>query len=172
MVSNSTTVPNPRPIRPERREFLRDLRGDFRARSEDPQDLSKRARRRSATTSSSEARRLPYIILCLKFRLARQRELSGVHTTLRLTCVTRDPAYHSPSHKTFKIKKKLAKKMRQNRPIPHWIQRNPQSVKYKPSDEEVVWLGWLTRTRPSPNRQMKKKHNETGGNQRREMAQK
>ncbi|KAK4777923.1 hypothetical protein SAY87_018110 [Trapa incisa] len=26
-----------------------------------------------------------------------------------------------PSHKTFRIKKKLAKKMRQNRPIPHWI---------------------------------------------------
>ncbi|KAJ0091215.1 hypothetical protein Patl1_12545 [Pistacia atlantica] len=26
-----------------------------------------------------------------------------------------------PSHKTFIIKKKLAKKMRQNRPIPHWI---------------------------------------------------
>ncbi|GAY45923.1 hypothetical protein CUMW_093070 [Citrus unshiu] len=26
-----------------------------------------------------------------------------------------------PSHKTFMIKKKLAKKMRQNRPIPHWI---------------------------------------------------
>ncbi|KAK9997702.1 hypothetical protein SO802_022388 [Lithocarpus litseifolius] len=25
------------------------------------------------------------------------------------------------SHKTFMIKKKLAKKMRQNRPIPHWI---------------------------------------------------
>ncbi|KAL9259256.1 Large ribosomal subunit protein eL39x-like protein [Drosera capensis] len=26
-----------------------------------------------------------------------------------------------PSHKTFMIKKKLAKKMRQNRPIPYWI---------------------------------------------------
>uniref|UniRef100_A0A0E0GE29 60S ribosomal protein L39 n=1 Tax=Oryza nivara TaxID=4536 RepID=A0A0E0GE29_ORYNI len=26
-----------------------------------------------------------------------------------------------PSHKTFRIKKKLAKKMRQNRPIPYWI---------------------------------------------------
>lgn len=29
--------------------------------------------------------------------------------------------YEQPSHKTFRIKKKLAKKMRQNRPIPHWI---------------------------------------------------
>ncbi|KAK9154155.1 hypothetical protein Sjap_001635 [Stephania japonica] len=29
----------------ERREFLRDLRGDFRARREDPQDLSKRRKR-------------------------------------------------------------------------------------------------------------------------------
>jgi large subunit ribosomal protein L39e len=26
-----------------------------------------------------------------------------------------------PSHKTFRIKQKLAKKMRQNRPIPYWI---------------------------------------------------
>ncbi|KAG2609878.1 hypothetical protein PVAP13_4KG073333 [Panicum virgatum] len=26
-----------------------------------------------------------------------------------------------PSHKTFRIKKKLAKKQRQNRPIPYWI---------------------------------------------------
>ncbi|KAI7729583.1 hypothetical protein M8C21_022001, partial [Ambrosia artemisiifolia] len=26
-----------------------------------------------------------------------------------------------PSHKTFMIKNKLAKKMRQNRPIPNWI---------------------------------------------------
>ncbi|XP_058073335.1 large ribosomal subunit protein eL39-like [Magnolia sinica] len=26
-----------------------------------------------------------------------------------------------PLHKTFHIKKKLAKKMRQNRSIPHWI---------------------------------------------------
>ncbi|KAK2646733.1 hypothetical protein Ddye_021928 [Dipteronia dyeriana] len=31
------------------------------------------------------------------------------------------PAVKMPSHKTFIIKKKLAKKMRQNRPIPHWI---------------------------------------------------
>ncbi|KAL6640038.1 hypothetical protein ACP70R_022348 [Stipagrostis hirtigluma subsp. patula] len=26
-----------------------------------------------------------------------------------------------PSHKAFRVKKKLAKKMRQNRPIPYWI---------------------------------------------------
>ena len=26
-----------------------------------------------------------------------------------------------PSYKTFKIKKHLAKKAKQNRPIPHWI---------------------------------------------------
>ncbi|CAB4296430.1 unnamed protein product [Prunus armeniaca] len=31
------------------------------------------------------------------------------------------PSAKMPSHKTFIIKKKLAKKMRQNRPIPHWI---------------------------------------------------
>ncbi|KAG7945464.1 hypothetical protein I3843_15G153300 [Carya illinoinensis] len=33
----------------------------------------------------------------------------------------RPPSAKMPSHKTFMIKKKLAKKMRQNRPIPHWI---------------------------------------------------
>ncbi|KAF3786079.1 60S ribosomal protein L39-3 [Nymphaea thermarum] len=36
-----------------------------------------------------------------------------------------------PTHKTFKIKKKLAKKMRQNRPIPHWIRlRTDNTIRY------------------------------------------
>ncbi|XP_039142279.1 60S ribosomal protein L39-2 [Dioscorea cayenensis subsp. rotundata] len=36
-----------------------------------------------------------------------------------------------PSHKTFVIKKKLAKKMRQNRPIPHWIRlRTDNKIRY------------------------------------------
>ncbi|KAA0050937.1 60S ribosomal protein L39, partial [Cucurbita argyrosperma subsp. argyrosperma] len=36
-----------------------------------------------------------------------------------------------PSHKTFRIKKKLAKKMRQNRPIPHWIRlRTDNTIRY------------------------------------------
>ncbi|KAG6481052.1 hypothetical protein ZIOFF_057649 [Zingiber officinale] len=36
-----------------------------------------------------------------------------------------------PSHKTFKIKQKLAKKMRQNRPIPHWIRlRTDNTIRY------------------------------------------
>uniref|UniRef100_F6H3U8 60S ribosomal protein L39 n=1 Tax=Vitis vinifera TaxID=29760 RepID=F6H3U8_VITVI len=36
-----------------------------------------------------------------------------------------------PSHKTFIIKKKLAKKMRQNRPIPHWIRmRTDNTIRY------------------------------------------
>ncbi|KAF5725857.1 hypothetical protein HS088_TW23G00587 [Tripterygium wilfordii] len=35
------------------------------------------------------------------------------------------------SHKTFRIKKKLAKKMRQNRPIPHWIRmRTDNTIRY------------------------------------------
>ncbi|RWW84319.1 hypothetical protein BHE74_00007077 [Ensete ventricosum] len=42
-----------------------------------------------------------------------------------------------PSHKTFRIKKKLAKKMRQNRPIPHWIRMRTdntiRSLPYLPS---------------------------------------
>ncbi|CDP14279.1 unnamed protein product [Coffea canephora] len=36
-----------------------------------------------------------------------------------------------PSHKTFVIKKKLAKKKRQNRPIPHWIRmRTGNTIRY------------------------------------------
>ncbi|KAJ9557987.1 hypothetical protein OSB04_012601 [Centaurea solstitialis] len=36
-----------------------------------------------------------------------------------------------PSHKSFMIKKKLAKKMRQNRPIPHWIRmRTDNTIRY------------------------------------------
>ncbi|KAK2452885.1 60S ribosomal protein L39 [Trifolium repens] len=36
-----------------------------------------------------------------------------------------------PSHKTFVIKKKLAKKMRQNRPIPYWIRmRTDNTIRY------------------------------------------
>ncbi|XLU55861.1 hypothetical protein S245_050509, partial [Arachis hypogaea] len=37
----------------------------------------------------------------------------------------------SPSHKTFRIKKKLGKKMRQNRPIPYWIRmRTDNTIRY------------------------------------------
>lgn len=40
-------------------------------------------------------------------------------------------AAEMPSHKTFRIKKKLAKKMRQNRPIPHWIRmRTDNTIRY------------------------------------------
>ncbi|CAM6036383.1 unnamed protein product [Sphagnum compactum] len=36
-----------------------------------------------------------------------------------------------PSQKTFRIKKKLAKKMKQNRPIPHWIRmRTDNTIRY------------------------------------------
>ncbi|KAH9612595.1 hypothetical protein KSS87_013219 [Heliosperma pusillum] len=36
-----------------------------------------------------------------------------------------------PSHKSFMIKKKLAKKMRQNRPIPYWIRmRTDNTIRY------------------------------------------
>ncbi|CAN6164860.1 unnamed protein product, partial [Urochloa humidicola] len=36
-----------------------------------------------------------------------------------------------PSHKTFRIKMKLAKKQRQNRPIPYWIRmRTDNTIRY------------------------------------------
>ncbi|KAF9589255.1 hypothetical protein IFM89_022124 [Coptis chinensis] len=45
-----------------------------------------------------------------------------------------------PSHKSFMIKKKLAKKMRQNKPIPHWIRMRLDST----IRTETVLLDWLT----------------------------
>lgn len=40
--------------------------------------------------------------------------------------------HKQPSHKTFIIKKKLAKKMRQNRPIPHWIRlRTDNKIRFQ-----------------------------------------
>ncbi|TKY54735.1 60S ribosomal protein L39 [Spatholobus suberectus] len=47
-----------------------------------------------------------------------------------LCCVGSSTA-KMPSHKTFRIKKKLAKKMRQNRPIPYWIRmRTDNTIRY------------------------------------------
>ncbi|RZC87965.1 hypothetical protein C5167_004144 [Papaver somniferum] len=41
------------------------------------------------------------------------------------------PSSFLPSHKSFMIKKKLAKKMRQNRPIPNWIRmRTDNTIRY------------------------------------------
>ncbi|XP_073156854.1 large ribosomal subunit protein eL39x-like [Henckelia pumila] len=41
------------------------------------------------------------------------------------------PELKMPSHKSFMIKKKLAKKQRQNRPIPYWIRmRTDNTIRY------------------------------------------
>jgi large subunit ribosomal protein L39e len=38
---------------------------------------------------------------------------------------------HRPSHKSFRTKQKLGKKMRQNRPIPQWIRlRTGNTIRY------------------------------------------
>ncbi|EOA28252.1 hypothetical protein CARUB_v10024445mg, partial [Capsella rubella] len=43
----------------------------------------------------------------------------------------RSQSFKMPSHKSFMIKKKLGKKMRQNRPIPHWIRlRTDNTIRY------------------------------------------
>ncbi|XP_028223285.1 60S ribosomal protein L39-like [Glycine soja] len=50
-----------------------------------------------------------------------------------------------PSHKTFRIKKKLAKKMRQNRPIPYWIRmRTDNTIRFnaKPRHWRRTKLGF------------------------------
>jgi large subunit ribosomal protein L39e len=45
------------------------------------------------------------------------------------SCESHD--FKMPSHKSFMIKKKLGKKMRQNRPIPHWIRlRTDNTIRY------------------------------------------
>uniref|UniRef100_A0A0D3AFG4 60S ribosomal protein L39 n=1 Tax=Brassica oleracea var. oleracea TaxID=109376 RepID=A0A0D3AFG4_BRAOL len=45
------------------------------------------------------------------------------------SCISHD--FKMPSHKSFMIKKNLAKKMRQNRPIPHWIRlRTDNTIRY------------------------------------------
>ncbi|KHN44040.1 60S ribosomal protein L39 [Glycine soja] len=49
----------------------------------------------------------------------------------RLLRRVQQSAAKMPSHKTFRIKKKLAKKMRQNRPIPYWIRmRTDNTIRY------------------------------------------
>ncbi|CAL5046407.1 unnamed protein product [Urochloa decumbens] len=50
---------------------------------------------------------------------------------LTLCLVALLPIPVQPSHKTFRIKKKLAKKQRQNRPIPYWIRmRTDNTIRY------------------------------------------
>ncbi|KAH0940926.1 hypothetical protein HID58_000563 [Brassica napus] len=56
------------------------------------------------------------VLKCVKKRLV---ATSSRLASLLPSCITHD--FKMPSHKSFMIKKKLAKKMRQNRPIPHWI---------------------------------------------------
>jgi large subunit ribosomal protein L39e len=58
-----------------------------------------------------------------------------------------------PSHKTFRIKKKLAKKQRQNRPIPYWIRMRTDNTircRPRPSLTLLVW-SLLTRSRGDSN---------------------
>ncbi|KAG6772864.1 hypothetical protein POTOM_024290 [Populus tomentosa] len=56
-----------------------------------------------------------------------------------------------PSHKTFRIKKKLAKKMRQNRPIPHWIRMRTDNtisfLKIHLCIQRSLFLGYGIHTR-------------------------
>ncbi|KAF1892530.1 hypothetical protein Lal_00010996 [Lupinus albus] len=46
-----------------------------------------------------------------------------------------------PSHKTFRIKKKLGKKMRQNRPIPYWIRmRTDNTIRYNAKHSSLEFV--------------------------------
>ncbi|KAL0791475.1 hypothetical protein YC2023_043439 [Brassica napus] len=54
-----------------------------------------------------------------------------MHLPILFNVVVRNNEMKQPSHKSFMIKKKLAKKMRQNRPIPHWIRlRTDNTIRY------------------------------------------
>ncbi|XP_042063215.1 60S ribosomal protein L39-3 [Salvia splendens] len=51
--------------------------------------------------------------------------------TQEASSTAQSPQAKMPSHKTFMIKKKLAKKQRQNRPIPYWIRmRTDNTIRY------------------------------------------
>ncbi|KAM7264516.1 hypothetical protein ACFE04_002199 [Oxalis oulophora] len=51
--------------------------------------------------------------------------------TFQVSASSSSSAAKMPSHKSFMIKKKLGKKMRQNRPIPHWIRmRTDNTIRY------------------------------------------
>ncbi|CAH1449216.1 unnamed protein product [Lactuca virosa] len=69
----------------------------------------------------------PYLYKLVSKRCLR---LSSEHTTPEKEAGG-SPFSAMPSHKSFMIKKKLAKKMRQNRPIPHWIRmRTDNTIRY------------------------------------------
>ncbi|CAN1745932.1 Receptor-like serine/threonine-protein kinase SD1-8 [Linum perenne] len=59
-------------------------------------------------------------------------EVTNSTAAARRSSSSRPPEYAKmPSHKSFMIKKKLAKKMRQNRPIPYWIRmRTDNTIRY------------------------------------------
>ncbi|KAF4358813.1 hypothetical protein F8388_002273 [Cannabis sativa] len=73
----------------------------------------------------------------IKRRFANIERLACIILQVRFLLLPRKPARQPPisakmpSHKSFMIKKKLAKKMRQNRPIPHWIRlRTDNTIRY------------------------------------------
>jgi large subunit ribosomal protein L39e len=54
------------------------------------------------------------------------------------------------SHKTFKIKQKLAKAQKQNRPIPQWIRlRTGNTIRYEPPDDDEILAARLPNPRAS-----------------------
>ena len=48
-----------------------------------------------------------------------------------LTSPPHRPSHQQPSQKTFKIKQKLGKKQKQNRPVPNWFRfKTDNKIKY------------------------------------------
>ncbi|PKI71341.1 hypothetical protein CRG98_008341 [Punica granatum] len=84
-----------------------------------------------SSSSTSLASRLQLLfVACLLF------------PTLRLRLSLKLP--FPLSHKTFRIKKKLAKKMRQNRPIPHWIRmRTDNTIRFRAGSGFMIQQGWF-----------------------------
>nr|PNR51959.1 hypothetical protein PHYPA_008333 [Physcomitrium patens] len=72
-------------------------------------------------------------MLCARFN-SRSNSLPKVLCVCRCLSSLRQastPPATMPSQKTFLIKKKLGKKMKQNRPIPHWIRmRTDNTIRY------------------------------------------
>ena len=60
-----------------------------------------------------------------------------------------------PSHKTFKIKRVLGKKAKQNRPLPHWMRmRTGNTIRCVPGEATLACVRacGLTRARPRERR--------------------
>ncbi|KAG0603758.1 hypothetical protein M758_10G118600 [Ceratodon purpureus] len=97
--------------------------GELRWEQSAPPDGGKRRGSQATNTASRTLEALFSSVCVCRAALARSLAPASLRSLA--------PSVTMPSQKTFIIKKKLAKKMRQNRPIPHWIRmRTDNTIRY------------------------------------------